>query len=137
MTWNRGSTIFNYMVKYSSGTSLDSTFAALADPTRRAILRRLRAGEATVGSLAEPFSMSLPAISKHLRVLEKARLLTRRREGRVHHCRLAAGPMKDASVWIDYYRHFWESRFFALARYLEEPGSAAEGKEETEFVRPE
>ena len=54
--------------------------------------------------------MSLPAISKHLRVLEKARLLTRRREGRVHHCRLAAGPMKDASVWIDYYRHFWESR---------------------------
>ena len=113
-------TIVNHMVNYST-SALDGTFAALANPTRRAILERLGQGEATVGSLAEPFSMSLPAISKHLRVLEKAGLLTRRKEGRVHHCSLVAKPMKDAAQWIDHYRHFWEGRFFALAPHLDEP----------------
>ena len=106
------------MVKCST-PALDSTFAALADPTRRAILARLSRGESSVTSLAAPFSMSLPAVSKHLRVLQSAGLLRREIDGRVHRCRLVAEPMRDAAAWIEHYRRFWESQFDALARYLE------------------
>ena len=110
------------MVNYSaSAAALDATFAALADPTRRAILAHLsRSPDATVGEIARPFAMSLPAVSKHLRVLEDAGLLSRRREGREHHCRVVAAPLKPASAWIARYEKFWEGRLEALARYLEE-----------------
>ena len=106
------------MVNYNAGL-LDATFGALADPTRRAILARLARGQAMVTELAEPFAMSLPAISKHLRVLESAGLLRREIDGRVHRCRLAANPMKNAAAWIAQYRAFWESQFDALEKYLE------------------
>ena len=112
------------MVKYPS--TLDSTFAALADPTRRAILGRLARGQASVTTLAAPFRVSLPAISRHLQVLERAGLLTRTRDGRIHRCRLAGAPMKDAAAWLARYRRFWEGQFAALARYLEQtPGGEA------------
>ncbi len=107
------------MVNYSSAP-LDSTFGALADPTRRALLARLARGAAMVTELAEPFQMSLPAISKHLRVLESAGLLEREIDGRVHRCRLAAEPMKDAAAWIAQYRAFWETQFDVLEKYLEQ-----------------
>ena len=98
---------------------LDYTFAALSDPTRRAILARLALGEATVGELAAPFEVSLPAVSKHLRVLESAGLLERQVDGRIHRCRLAPAPMKDAAAWIEHYRIFWEAQLESLALYLE------------------
>jgi DNA-binding transcriptional ArsR family regulator len=107
------------MVNYSAAL-LDATFGALADPTRRALLARLALGETTVTELAAPFSMSLPAVSKHLRVLESAGLLRREIDGRVHRCRLAAEPMKDAASWIEQYRAFWETQFDSLAKYLED-----------------
>jgi DNA-binding transcriptional ArsR family regulator len=107
------------MVNYST-TALDATFGALSDPTRRAILARLAQGEAKVTELAEPFQMSLPAISKHLRVLESAGLLRREIDGRVHRCRLDADPMKNAAAWIVQYRAFWESQFDALEKFLQE-----------------
>ncbi len=116
------------MVNYNAGV-LDATFGALADPTRRAILARLARGEAMVTELAAPFAMSLPAISKHLRVLESAGLLLREINGRVHRCRLAAGPMKNAAAWIAQYRAFWESQFDALEKYLE----ATTGKEKKKW----
>jgi DNA-binding transcriptional ArsR family regulator len=106
------------MVNYLSAP-LDSTFGALSDPTRRAILARLAQGEAMVTELAEPFRVSLPAISKHVRVLESAGLLEREVDGRVHRCRLKAQPMKNAAAWIEQYRAFWELQFDALAKYLE------------------
>jgi DNA-binding transcriptional ArsR family regulator len=106
------------MVNYSSAL-LDATFGALADPTRRAILARLAQGEAMVTELAEPFRVSLPAISKHVRVLEAAGLLEREVDGRVHRCRLVAQPMKNAAAWIEQYSAFWELQFDALAKYLE------------------
>jgi len=108
------------MVNYSapSAAPLDATFAALSDPTRRAILARLAQGQATVTELAAPFPFSLPAVSKHLRVLESAGLLTREIDGRVHRCRLAPEPMKTAAQWIEHYRVFWEKQFDALAQYL-------------------
>lgn len=93
---------------------LSSTFAALADPTRRAILARLTAGEKSVTELAEPFAMSLPAITKHLKVLERAGLIERRREAQWRPCRLEATPLKDASEWIEEYRRFWEESFDRL-----------------------
>ena len=100
---------------------LDRVFGALADPTRRAILAKLAsAPETPVGELAQPFRMSLPAVSKHLRVLEDAGLLARRREGRVHHCRLVPGPMRTAADWIAHYEQFWEGRLDALQKYLEQ-----------------
>jgi len=99
--------------------SLDATFRALADPTRRAMLARLAVGEATVTELAEPFDVSLPAVSKHLRVLEGAGLLARERDGRRHRCRLLSGPLMGAAEWIDQSRRFWEARLDALDRYLE------------------
>jgi len=107
------------MVKYYSERRLDATFGALSDATRRGILARLAEGEASVGELAAPYRMSLPAVSKHLRVLEGARLIVRRKNGRVHRCRLAARPMRSASEWIAQYRRFWEGRFDALSAYLE------------------
>jgi DNA-binding transcriptional ArsR family regulator len=106
------------MVKYSE-SRLDATFAALSDATRRGILARLAKGETSVGELAAPYRISLPAVSKHLRVLEGARLIVRRKNGRVHRCRLAAQPMRNASAWIAQYRRFWENQFDALSSYLE------------------
>jgi len=100
--------------------SIDQTFAALADPTRRAILARLARGEASVTGLAAPFRMSLPAVSKHLRVLERAGLVGRSREGRVHRLRLEASPLRDAGEWIARYRRFWEGSFDRLDAYLRE-----------------
>ncbi|MBI3024892.1 MAG: winged helix-turn-helix transcriptional regulator [Candidatus Tectomicrobia bacterium] len=99
--------------------ALDATFAALADPTRRAILARLARGEASVTALAAPFRVSLPAVSKHRRVLERAGLLARSREGRFHRLRLEAAPLREAGEWIAFYRRFWEGQLDALARYLE------------------
>ena len=98
---------------------LDATFGALADPTRRAILTRLALGTTTVGELAEPFDISRPAISKHLRVLEKAGLVHRARDGRVSRCGLDASPMQGAAEWVERYRVFWESQLDALSRYFE------------------
>jgi len=97
---------------------LSTTFAALADPTRRAILARLAAGEASVTELAAPFDMSLPAISKHLKVLERAGLIARGREAQWRPCRLEAGPLKDAAEWLEHYRRFWEQSFDRLNDYL-------------------
>ena len=111
--------ILNYMVK-SSNTELDTVFAALSDSTRRAILERLAKGEVAVSELAEPFDMSLPAVWKHLQVLEKAGLVTCEKNGRVKRCTLDASPMKKASEWIDHYRIFWERRFDALSEYLKQ-----------------
>jgi len=99
---------------------LDSTFAALADSTRRAILARLATGDATVTELAEPFAMSLPAISKHLKVLERAGLIARAREAQFRPCRLEVAPLKDAGEWVERYRQMWEQRFDRLDGYLRE-----------------
>jgi DNA-binding transcriptional ArsR family regulator len=110
------------MVNYPSPV-LDRTFAALSDPTRRAILNRLARGETTVTELAAPFNVSLPAISRHIRVLEQAGLLARRKAGRIHYCSLAAGPLHDATEWLITYQRFWETRFDALANYLDEKES--------------
>ena len=97
---------------------LSATFAALADPTRRAILARLATGEASVTQLAEPFDMSMPAISKHLKVLEHAHLIARGREAQWRPCRLEAAPLKEIADWIEYYREFWEQSFGRLDDYL-------------------
>jgi DNA-binding transcriptional ArsR family regulator len=113
------------MVKYSEAV-LDTTFAALSDVTRRGILARLVQGETSVSELAAPYKMSLPAVSKHLRVLEDAGLVTRHKDGRVHRCRLLAEPMKDAAEWIERYRQFWEHQFDALADYLEQESQKEE-----------
>jgi DNA-binding transcriptional ArsR family regulator len=99
---------------------LSATFSALADPTRRAILARLAGGEASVNELAEPFKMTLPAISKHLKVLQKAGLITRGRDAQFRPCRLEAEPLKNASDWIGRYRQFWEESFDRLDDYLRE-----------------
>ncbi len=99
---------------------LSATFAALADPTRRAILARLAAGETSVTALAEPFAMSLPAISKHLKVLQRAGLVMRSRTAQWRPCRLEAGPMKDAAGWLAFYRQFWEQRLDRLENYVAE-----------------
>src|SRR5712691_5779708 len=99
---------------------LSATFAALADPTRRAILARLASGEASVTELGKPFEMSLPAISKHLKVLERAGLIARGREAQWRPCRLAATPLKDAAEWLEEYRRFWDESFDRLDDYLRE-----------------
>ena len=99
---------------------LSATFAALADPTRRAILARLASGECSVTELAEPFDMSLPAVSKHLRVLERAGLIARGREAQWRPCRIEAGPLKDVCDWAERYRHIWETRLDRLDEYLKE-----------------
>jgi DNA-binding transcriptional ArsR family regulator len=97
---------------------LSETFGALADPTRRAILARLASGEASVTELAEPFSMSMPAISKHLKVLERAGLISRGREAQWRPCRLQAAPLQDVAGWVEHYRRFWEGSFDRLDDYL-------------------
>jgi DNA-binding transcriptional ArsR family regulator len=98
--------------------SLSITFAALADPTRRAILARLASGAATVTELAEPFAMSMPAISRHLKVLAHAGLIERGREAQWRPCQLSAGPLKEAVEWLEQYRPFWEESFDRLSEYL-------------------
>jgi DNA-binding transcriptional ArsR family regulator len=108
------------MVPPMSPDQLSATFSALADPTRRAILARLASGETSVTELAEPFSISLPAISKHLKVLERAGLIARSREAQWRPCRLEAGPLKDAAAWLEEYRRFWEQSFDRLDDYLRE-----------------
>jgi DNA-binding transcriptional ArsR family regulator len=107
----------NSMVKYP-GAALDTVFAALADPTRRAIVARLARGEASVSDLAGPFDMSLPAITKHLAVLEGAGIVASKKSGRVRRCRLVGRPMREAAEWITGYRRFWEERLDALDVYL-------------------
>jgi len=103
-----------------SADPLSATFAALADPTRRAILARLSSGEASVTELAGPFDVSLPAISKHLKVLERAGLIARSRDAQFRPCRLDAGPLKEVSDWVEHYRRFWEQSFERLDDYLRE-----------------
>ena len=103
-----------------SADHLSATFAALADPTRRAILARVATGETSVSELARPFDMSLPAISKHLKVLERAGLIVRGREAQWRPCRLKAQPLKDAARWIEAYREHWEQRLDRLDAYLHE-----------------
>lgn len=112
--------------------SLNTTFAALADPTRRAILARLASGEASVTELAEPFAMSLPAISKHLKVLESAGLISRGREAQWRPCRIEAAPLRDIADWIEHYRHFWEESFERLGSYLQ----VLQQKEKTHSRKP-
>jgi DNA-binding transcriptional ArsR family regulator len=97
---------------------LSTTFAALADPTRRAILERLAQGDATVGELAEPFQMTMPAISKHLSVLERAGLITKSRDGQRRNCRITATPLKNATSWLNEYRRHWEANLESLDAYL-------------------
>src|SRR5438552_18602855 len=99
---------------------LSLTFAALADPTRRAILARLAEGEATVLELAEPFRLSLPAVSKHLKVLQRAGLITQGRKAQWRPCRLEPAPLKDVDEWVEHYRHIWEESFERLDDYLDE-----------------
>lgn len=103
-----------------STDTLSQTFGALADPTRRAILAKLSSGEASVTELAEPFKMSLPAVSKHLKVLERAGLIARSREAQWRPCQLDAGPLRDVAGWIEHYRHFWTDSFDRLDDYLHE-----------------
>ena len=112
--------------------SLSLTFGALADPTRRALLARLRRGEASVTELAEPFALSLPAITKHLKVLERAGLIVRSREAQWRPSRLDAGPLKEASGWIEEYRDFWEAKFDRLDEYLVQVLAEEEGKKDKE-----
>ena len=100
--------------------TLDTTFAALADPTRRAILARLASGEASVNELAEPFDMTLPGVSKHLKVLERAGLISRGRVAQSRPCRLEAAPLREAADWVESYRRFWEGSFDRLEDYLGE-----------------
>jgi DNA-binding transcriptional ArsR family regulator len=116
------------MVKYPPAT-LNRTFAALADPTRRQILAQLAQGDRCVTRLARRHAMSLPAVSKHLRVLEKAGLLRRRRYGRVHEMQLEAKPLKQAAQWVEEYRKFWEGSLDRLAEYLEKTNKAADKKQ--------
>lgn len=115
------------MVKYSA-SHLNRTFAALADPTRRRILQQLTRGQNCVTRLAKPYAMSLPAVSKHLRILETAGLIRRRRYGRVQQVELQAKPLKQAARWVEEYRRFWEGSLDRLARYLEQPHEQPKSK---------
>jgi len=121
-------------IGYSIGGAphgLDATFAALADPTRRAILARLATGEASVNELAEPFAMSQPAISKHLKVLEKAGLISQAREAQRRPRRLEAAPLADASAWLENYRKFWEASYEQLDALLDELKAKARKRRRT------
>jgi DNA-binding transcriptional ArsR family regulator len=119
---------------------LSTTFAALADSTRRAILARLALGEASVTELAAPFEMSLPAVSKHLKVLERAQLIARGREAQWRPCQLQAGPLKDAAYWLEHYRRFWTETFDRLDEYLSElqdkPGRRGRGTRAKRMASP-
>lgn len=106
------------MVNYSNKV-LDKTFDALASPIRRGILARLSQGWAAVTELAEPYDVSLPAISKHLRIMEEAGLIERHKIGRVHYCRLVPGPMQNATEWLNFYRQYWETQLESLAEFLQ------------------
>ena len=122
------------MTNFAPDSTLDLVFGALADRTRRAILERLTQGSATVTELAEPFAMSLPAISKHLSTLEKAGLVTRAKEGRIHHLSLAPDRLQEVSAWLDHYRQFWDQNLDRLADFL---GTPAEGNAtETADAKP-
>jgi DNA-binding transcriptional ArsR family regulator len=121
--------IVNRMVKYSG--TLDATFGALSDPTRRAILATLMLGQASITELAKPHRMSLPAVMKHLRVLEGAGLVSQKKIGRTRRCQLAAQPLQEAEQWLSQYRAFWEGAFDLLARYL----SQQENKEDKSWPR--
>jgi DNA-binding transcriptional ArsR family regulator len=116
---------------------LSATFAALADPTRRAILARLASGEASVTQLAEPFAMSMPAISKHLKVLERAGLIRRGRQAQWRPCRLEAGPLEQIAGWIENYRRFWEESFDRLDDYLPQLKNQEWENKEKKHVRKE
>lgn len=105
------------MVNYS--TSLDNTFSALSDTTRRAIISKLADGEISIMEIATPFNMSLPAVTKHIRILEQAGLVKRRKAGRVNYCRLNAKPLQDASKWLVFYQEFWDAKLDSLANFLE------------------
>src|ERR1700719_3827510 len=110
---------------------LSNTFSALADPTRRAILARLASGEASVGELAEPFEMSLPGVSKHLKVLERAGLITRGRTAQWRPCRLEAAALKEVADWVEHYRRFWEESLGRLDQYLKERQATETDRAET------
>ena len=124
----------------SQADALNFTFAALADPTRRAILQRLSLGDSSVTALAKPFDVSLPAISKQLRVLERAGLLVQEKDGRIRRCHLEAQPMKAAVDWIAQYQRFWEDKLETLASFLEdmtpEEGESEDDKPELEGGKP-
>ncbi len=111
---------YGYQIGGGQAQHLDATFAALADPTRRAILARLARGEASVQELAEPFAMSQPAVSKHLKVLERAGLISRGRDAQRRPCRLEAQPLAEANEWLERYRECWEQNFQRLDALLEE-----------------
>jgi DNA-binding transcriptional ArsR family regulator len=126
----RARLIFNRMVDHSRAVELDRVFAALADPTRRAILRRLTGSPATINEIAKPFRVSLNAISKHLMVLERAGLLRREIEGRKHHCSAELRPLREADEWLEHYRQFWERRMDSLEAYVARKyGSTRHGKD--------
>ena len=113
-----------------TGQQLDAVFGALADPTRRAILARLASGERTVGELARPFEMTMPAVTKHLKVLEKAGLIKRGRKAQWRPCQLKAAPPKNASAWIEQYRKFWDESFDRLDDYLKELQAQQQDKQD-------
>jgi DNA-binding transcriptional ArsR family regulator len=115
--------------------SLSHTFAALADPTRRAILARLSTGQCSVTELAEPFDMSLPAVSKHLRVLERAGLIDRQRDAQWRRCHINASPLKDVVDWAEHYRHLWEGRFDRLDSYLQQLQASKPRREDSRHGR--
>ncbi|HTP69830.1 MAG TPA: metalloregulator ArsR/SmtB family transcription factor [Dongiaceae bacterium] len=119
------------MVKYSD--QLDSTFGALADPTRRAILASLMLGEASITELAKPHRMSLPAVMKHIRVLEDAGLVSQEKVGRTRSCRLEAHPLKEAEEWIAQYQRFWEGALDNLERFLSQSEDNTDGQEEQQW----
>lgn len=123
-----GFPIFNRMVEYKS-TTLNRVYAALADPTRRAILSRLTQQEARVTELAEPFAMSLNAVSKHVRILEEAGLIRRNVQGRDHYLSLDATPLQEATVWLENYRQFWTTRLDRLDSFLRQKQRKAKRKE--------
>jgi DNA-binding transcriptional ArsR family regulator len=129
----KSTAILNHMVKYSA--QLDSTFGALADPTRRAILATLMLGQASITELAKPHRMSLPAVMKHVRVLEGAGLVSQEKTGRTRICQLAARPLKEAEAWISQYRVFWEKTFDSLERYLAQQQTQQEKKEDQQWPR--
>ena len=123
------------MVEYMQAARLDNVFSALADPTRRAILQALARRPATINEIAEPFPVSLNAVSKHVMVLERAGLLRREIRGREHHCRIEAHPLADANAWLEHYRRFWELRLDALEVYVAQKAKALKRRTSNGNVR--
>ena len=116
------------MVEYSRATELDQVFSALGDPTRRAILQALAMNSATINEIAEPFPLSLNAVSKHVKILERAGLVRREIQGRQHHCWVNPRPLREANQWLEHYRQFWEHRLDALEVYVAKRMKLAKGK---------